>query len=51
MFVAPVSGVGVLAQPPGVVVEGVVEAAGVVALPVERLAVAPVLGLLQEEEV
>ena len=31
-------------------VEGGVEAAGVVALPAERWAVAPVLGLLQEEE-
>ena len=37
-FVYPVLGVGVLAQPPGEVVEGVVEAAGVVALPAERWA-------------
>ena len=43
-------GAGVLAQPLADVVEGGVEAAGVVALPAERWAVAPVLGLLQEEE-
>ena len=54
-FVYPVLGVGVLAQPPGEVVEGVVEAAGVVALrrsagPSAGLSVAPVLVLLQEEE-